>query len=54
VLIAGIFALFGLIAVYYAVHIKPAQQAATIDRQLKGLSAPARRGQATSLRPGKP
>jgi hypothetical protein len=54
VMIAGIFALLGLMAVYYAVRIKPAQQAATIDKQLTGLSAPARRGQPTSFRPAKP
>lgn len=54
VLIAAIFAVLGLTAVYYAARIKPAQQAATIDKQLTGLSAPARRGQPTSLRPSKP
>lgn len=53
-LIAGIFALFGLMAVFYAVRVKPAEQAATIDKQFSGLTAPARRGQATSLRPAKP
>ena len=54
VLAATIFALLGLMAAYYAVHIKPERQAAEIDKQLTGLSAPARRGQSTSLRPGKP
>jgi hypothetical protein len=53
-LITGIFALVGLMAVYYEVRVKPAQQPTTIDKQFTGLSAPARRGQATSLRPGKP
>lgn len=54
ILIAGICAVFGVMAVYYAARLKPARQAATIDKQLTGLSAPARRGRPTSLRPGKP
>ena len=52
VLIAVIAALVGLAALFYAVRYKPAQQAATIDEQYKGLSAPGHRGQARSLRPG--
>jgi hypothetical protein len=53
-MIAGILALFCLMAAYYKVRIKPGQQAAAIDKQFTGLSAPARRRQPTSLRPGNP
>jgi len=51
ILIAAVFALLGLMAVYYAVRIHPAE---TIEKQFTGLGAPAHRGQPTSLRPGRP